>query len=755
MEPIRTLRAEDSTPTFVRYPTPPDGAPNIVVVVLDDVGFAQLGCFGGAIATPNIDRLAAEGARYNRFHVTAVCSSTRACVLTGRNHHAVGIGLTQESVVGFPGYTGRLPRSAATVARTLRDAGYNTMAIGKWHLAANGEYSAAGPFEHWPLGLGFEHYYGFLGAETSQWAPELVRDNSHIDPPRTPEEGYHLSEDLADAAIAMVTDQQQAAPGKPFFAYLAPGAAHSPHQVHESWVAPYRGRFDGGWEQFRDGAFERQVAEGIVPPDTTNTERPSWVPEWSSLSADEQRLFARYMEVFAGFLTHADAQLGRFFDHLESRGILDDTLVMVLSDNGASAEGGIGGAPNVAATLLGGGGDTAADLERIDEIGGHRAFNHYPYGWAWAGNAPLRLWKRYAWLGGVRTPLVVRWPGRITEPGSVRGQFCHAVDVFSTVLDAAGVEPPAAVDGVDQQPIDGTSLLPTFADAGADELRPTQYFEMMGSRGLYHRGWKVTTDYVSALFDERSHIEGSHDFDDDHWALFDLSADFSESSDLSAERPEKVRELQQLWWSEAGRNNVLPLWQFPDSMSNAHPPPRPRPSRVLLGIEGGPITETQLPAMLGGFSVTAEVEVPDGGASGVLCALGDRHNGWAFYLHDGRPTAVFEILSGRGRVNAPDQLAPGTHHLELRYDPSDGGRTSLHVDGDEVASSPLPGIMMFTALIPSGGGLLVGRDRGIAMSDDYSPPFAFTGTIRRMVMASTAPDAADPAAEAEVAARTD
>ena len=756
MDPIRSLHTEDSTPSFVSYPSPPEGAPNVVMVVLDDVGFAQLGCFGAAIATPNIDRLANEGVRYNRFHVTSVCSSTRACLLTGRNHHAVGIGLTQESVVGFPGYTGRLPRSAATLARTLRDAGYNTMAVGKWHLTANGEYSAAGPFDHWPLGLGFERYYGYLGAETSQWAPELVRDNSHIDPPRTPDEGYHLSEDLADVAISMVTDQQQAAPGKPFFLYLATGAAHAPHQVPESWVEPYRGRFDNGWEQFRDEAFARQVAEGIVPPDTINTERPNWVPEWSSLTADEQRLYARYMEVFAGFVTHADAQLGRVFDHLEARGILDHTLVMVLSDNGASAEGGVTGSPNMAATLLGGGGDTTADLERIDEIGGPRAFNHYPYGWAWAGNAPFRLWKRYAWLGGVRTPLVVRWPGRVSEPGSVRSQFCHAVDVFSTVLDAAGVKPPTTVDGVDQQPIDGTSFLPTLDNADAPEVRPTQYFEMMGSRGMYHRGWKATTNYVSNLFHERDHIEGSHDFDDDHWALFDLTTDFSEAHDVSADHPDKVRDLEQLWWSEAGRNQVLPLWQFPDSIARAgHPTPRPRPHRVLLGTEGGPITETQLPAMLGGFTVSATVEVPEGGASGVLCAIGDRHCGWAFYLHDGRPTAVFEVLGGRGRVEATQPVSSGDHQIDLCYEAGGINRISLHVDGTEVAAQPLGGIMLLTALIPSGGGLLVGRDRGISMSDDYTPPFAFSGTITHMVMASASPNASDPETEAEIEARTD
>ena len=376
------------------------------------------------------------------------------------------MGITQEAALGFPGYTGRIPKSAAKLARILRDTGYNTIAVGKWHLAPQDEYSAAGPFDRWPLGQGFERYYGFLGAETSQWAPELVRDNTHIDPPYTPEEGYHLTEDLADQAIRMIQDQQQAESRKPFFCYLATGAAHAPHQVTEEWVEPYVGQFDDGWEAWRQRAYDRQVAEGIVPADTVLTERPPWVPDWETLPADERRLFARYMEVFAGFVTHTDHHLGRLFDYLEERGIAEDTIVMVLSDNGASAEGGPTGTLNEAAGWLGLGEDVEEAIARIDEIGGHDAYNHYPYGWAWAGNAPLRLWKRYAWLGGVRTPLVVRWGDRLADRGGVRPQFCHAVDLYATVLDAAGIAPPGTVDGVTQQPVDGASLLPSFAEPG-------------------------------------------------------------------------------------------------------------------------------------------------------------------------------------------------------------------------------------------------------------------------------------------------
>jgi arylsulfatase len=748
-----TSRVATSTPQFVEYPRPPEGAPNVLMVVLDDIGFAQLGCFGGAIDTPNIDRLAAGGLRYNRFHVTSVCSSTRACLLTGRNHHAVGMGLTQETVLGFPGYTGRIPKSAATLARILRDNGYNTMAVGKWHLAARGEYSAAGPFERWPLGMGFEKYYGFLGAETSQWAPELVRDNHHVDPPRLPHEGYHLTEDLADETIRMILDQQQASSRKPFFCYLATGAAHAPHHVHDSWVEPYRGAFDDGWDGFRQRAYERQVAEGIIPPNTTLTERPSWVPAWDSLSADERRLFARYMEVFAGFVTHTDAQLGRVFDFLDERGLSDNTLVMVLSDNGASAEGGVNGTLNEAAAWMGAASDVTEDVARIDEIGGLETFNHYPFGWAWAGNAPLRLWKRYAWLGGVRTPLVVRWGDRLGDPGTVRPQFCHAVDIFSTVLDAAGIAPPATVDGVTQQHIDGQSMLATFTAADAPDVRGLQYFEMMGSRGIYHDGWKAVTDHVPNQFGERGLITGSHDFALDRWSLFDLTNDFSEAHDLAAERPELARMLEELWWAEAGRNQVLPLYEFPASLAHMHPGEWPPPERIVLAPGGGPIIESQLPATMGGFELVAHIDVPDNGCEGIITSIGDHHGGWAFYVLDGKPVGSFALLTSAARVEG-DVLSPGAHAIGVRYEP--GGTVTLTVDGDDVAEEPLSGMFFLPNLSTPGVGMLVGRDRGLPVSKDYTPPFPFTGTLRRVEFGTRSPGArVDRRTETQVAFASD
>src|SRR5579859_2248890 len=703
-------RVTESEPAFFEYRHPPVDAPNVVMIVLDDIGFAQLGCFGSDTATPNIDHLASEGLRYNRFHVTSICSSTRACLLTGRNHHAVGVGLTQEGVMGFPGYTGRIPKSAATLARILRDEGYNTFAVGKWHLAAKGEYSAAGPTDRWPVGLGFERFYGFLGAETSQWSPELVRDNTAVDPPRTPAQGYHLTEDLADQAIRMVQDQQQANASKPFFCYVATGAAHSPHQVPTNWIDAYRGRFDQGWEAWRIDAFARQLSEGIVPPGTTLTERPSWVPVWEDLSTDERRLYARYMEVFAAFVSHTDAQIGRLVDFLAERDVLDNTLILLLSDNGASAEGGLTGTLNEPSSWAQMPQDLAEACDRIDEIGGHRVFNHYPWGWAWAGNTPLRLWKRYAWLGGVRTPLVVRWPLKIVDRGAVRTQFCHAIDLFPTILDVIGVEPPEVVDGVTQQRVDGASIASTFEDMNAPEPRSTQYFEMHGSRGIYHKGWKATTNYVSPLFGERSHLEGSHDFDDDHWGLFNLDEDFSESTDLSAENPAKARELEELWWWEAGRNQVLPLSDDPASRLAIHPGEYPTPRRADYMPGGGPISESQLPIMIGGFGVTAHIEVPsDRLTQGIICAFGDLNEGWAFYLLGGRPVGCFSVFGRLTRIAAPDPLGPGRHTTDFSYRPAEAGDANLFIAVGETITArghlPIPPIFM--ALATAGVGLLV------------------------------------------------
>jgi arylsulfatase A-like enzyme len=726
----------ESEASFSPVPRPPAGAPHVVVIVLDDLGFGQLGCFGSSITTPVVDGLAANGLRYNRFHVTSLCSPTRACLLTGRNHHAVGMGFLTDIPTGFPGYDGRIPKSASTLARTLRDAGYSTLAVGKWHLTPRWEENASGPFERWPLGLGFERHYGFLGGDTNQWTPELVCDNQFVEPPRGPEDGYHLTEDLADRAIRYVQDQQQATPGKPFFLYFATGAMHAPHQAPREWIDRYRGHFDRGWEAWRSDVFAAQQRLGVVPADTKLTDRPDWVQAWNSLSADERRLFAREMEVFAGFLSHTDHQIGRLVASLDELGVLDDTLLILLSDNGTSAEGGPRGSVNehrFTHDLLD---DPAEQVARIDDLGGFRAYNHYAWGWAWAGNTPLRLWKRYTWLGGVRTPLVVHWPAGVAVRNEMRTQFCHAVDVAPTILDAAGIDWPEVVDGVVQQPVDGRSLVPTFAEAGVPSPRTTQYFEMIGSRAIYHDGWKATTDHIgSQLSIERQLVAGSHDFDADHWALFDLEHDFSEAHDVAGEHPERVQALVELWWAEAGRNQVLPLDDsFIGRAVAMVPPPRPPQFRTVYRPGGGPISEESLPPLGAGFRLVADVETPAGGA-GIVCALGDWNNGWACYLLNGRLVVTFNVFGAPHRIAAADTTSPGRHELGVEYEREQpaGGPITLTVDDEAVAAGQLPVNLPFRWQI-GGAGLLVGRDHGFPVCDDYEPPFPFTGELHHIAL---------------------
>jgi arylsulfatase len=750
----RTLA--ESTPAFPAVPRPPAGAPHVVMIVLDDLGFAQLGCYGSDIETPAIDRLAAGGLRFNRFHVTALCSPTRACLLTGRNHHAVGMGFLTDIPTGFPGYDGRIPRSAGTLPRLLRDAGYSTFAVGKWHLTPRWEQSAAGPFDRWPLGLGFERYYGFLAGDTNQWTPELVRDNASIAPPRTPAEGYHLTEDLADTAIRMLQDQQQAAPRKPFFLYFAPGATHAPHQVAPGWSARYRGRFDDGWEAWRERAFARQRASGIVPASTISTARPPWVAAWKDLTGEERRVYARMMEVFAGFLTHTDAQIARVVDFLETSGLLDDTLILLLSDNGASAEGGPTGLFNEHSFLQDLRAEVAETAARLDEIGGFRAYNHYPWGWAWAGNTPFRLWKRFTWLGGVRTPLVAHWPRRIRSGGAVRTQFCHAIDLLPTVLGAVGIEAPDAIDGVSQQPIDGASLLPAFDDASAESPRQTQYFEMVGSRAVYHAGWKATTDHVgNQLAIERALVPGSHDFDADRWSLFHLEEDFSEACDRADAEPERLRKLVELWWAEAGRNQVLPIEDsFLGRTSALVRPPDGFRWRAELRPGGGPVTEEALPPLLAGFVLHAEFDLPTGEAEGVLGALGDWSNGWACYLLAGRPVVTLNLFGVAHRIESAETIPAGSHRLRFEFSREGkvGGVGRLSVNGRPVAEGRIPRDLPLRWQI-GGAGLLLGHDRGFPVCDDYAPPFRFTGTLHRLVLEAPAFAPRDTAREMAKALR--
>ena len=756
--PSRTrLTLSESVPEPYVPVRAPAGAPNVVLVVLDDLGFAQLGCFGSDIRTPKIDEVAAGGLRYNRFHVTALCSPTRASLLTGRNHHAVGMGFLAELGLGYPGYTGAIPRSAGTLPRVLKDAGYATLAVGKWHLAPGIEQSQAGPFDRWPLGLGFERYYGFLTAETNQWAPALVSDNHYVDPPRSPSEGYHLTEDLADTAIRFVYDVAHHAPGKPFFLYFAPGAVHAPHQVPDRYLSSYAGAFDMGWEEWRRRAFARQIAQGVVPPRTEPSARPTWVEPWADVPADRRRLYGRMQEVFAGFLSHTDAQIGRVLSAIESLGVMDNTLVLILSDNGASAEGGPHGTFNNQSRLVGvDEGDPAALTE---DWGRTRGYYHYAWAWAWAGNTPFRLWKRYSWLGGTRTPLIVRWPKRIDGGGAVRDQFCHAIDLMPTVLDACGVAMPDSIDGVTQRPLDGASLLPTFDDARAGSPRDVQYFEIVGSRSIVYENWKATTDHVGRgnYWEERL-IEGSRSFADDHWSLFDMSTDFAEVHDLAGQRPEIVRRLEDRWWLEAGRNNVLPL---EDAMHGRAPqqvirPAYPTPRSMVYRPGGSPVFDKSLGTFGRGARLTADVDIPDGPVEGILCALGDRNSGFAFYVKEGHLVFALSSQGRRARAAAALPRATGRHTLSCVLSPegTDQIAFTLQLDGRDLSTERLP-ISVPPIWQFGGTGLCLGYDRPLSVTFDYEPPFRWTGTLHSVRIDVPPPAAPDVAAQLREALRAD
>ncbi|MGB0098895.1 MAG: arylsulfatase [Nocardioides sp.] len=710
---------------------------NVLVVLLDDVGFGQLGAFGSDIETPTIDRLAADGLRYTRFHVTALCSPSRAALLTGRNHHAVGMGFLCDLPTTHPGYTARIPASAATLARILRDAGWSTMAVGKWHLTPRDDRSAAGPFDTWPQRQGFERFYGFLHGDANQWTPTLVRDSSPVEPPRRPEEGYHLTEDLVDEALRFVADGQHAAPDKPFFLHFAPGVGHAPHQVPQEWADAYAGRFDRGWEQWRREVFDRQVAAGVVPEGTTLTERPDWIPDWATLSEEERRLFARFHEVYAGFLTHFDHHLGRLLDGLEEMGVLDDTMVVLTSDNGASAEGGRVGSINEHRFGFGRPDDLADNLAGLEDLGGFRAYNHYPWGWAWAGNTPFQLWKRYTWLGGTRTPLIVKPAGGVADPGGLRTQLCHVIDLFPTILDACGIDPPAVVDGVAQQRVDGRSLVGTFADAASAEVRTTQYFEMLGSRSIVHDGWKATTDHVSEGVLDEALLPGSRDLGADRWSLFRLDEDFAEAHDVADAHPEVVARLEAVWQEEAERNQVLPLMDsLMGRLGDLVPPRWPQPPRLVVRPGGSPVADEVVPSLAGGALVEADVDVPPDGGAGVLAAMGDWTNGWALVVLAGRPALLLNVTSTPFAVRSESILPQGRRRVGFRLA---GSRGLLLVDGETVATADLPLGMGASGLQIGGGGLRIGHDAGFPVSDDYAPPYPWSGGLRTVTF--TAPGA--------------
>lgn len=711
---------------------PTADSPNVIMIVLDDVGFAHLGCYGSTIATPNIDRLAARGRRYTNFHTTAMCSPTRASLLTGCNHHAVGMGLIADMCTGFPGYLGQVNDRAAMLPEILTPAGYSTFACGKWHLTRARDMTQAGPFKQWPLGRGFERFYGFLYSLVDQWHPELVRDNSFIDSPDDPT--YHLSDAIVDETIQMIGSSRAADPAKPFFSYVAFGACHSPHQAPASYIEAYRGAFDEGWDVMRERWHRRQVEQGIAPSGSKLTPRNPEVKAWSDLSEDERRVCARHQEVFAGFLTHTDAQIGRLMDWLDAEELTENTLVILLSDNGASAEGGAFGHINLRRFFQRHEEGLGEHLAVLDELGSDKHWNTYAAGWGHAGNTPHKWFKMQTHGGGVRDPLIVQWPSRIREGGTISHQFCHCADIAPTILEAVGIAPPQTVNGKPSLPMQGVSIAYTFNQPNAPTRKRVQYFELMGNRGIWVDGWKAVT----------RHFEGD-DYDTQPWELYHLDNDFSENVNLADHHPEKLAELKALWEKEAAANQVFPL---DDRNLSRLPLTYFLPSRKVwrLGPGSSRLTGYAAPAV-GNRSYTIESDVTFGeGAEGVIIAAGGKAGGYVLHILDGR--LVHEYIGPRHRtiVESEFSLPPGRHCLKIDFRKKGDcrGELQLWCDQDIVAQGWMEDMWPSS---PMAASFLTGYDNGSQLSERYAKPARFTGLIHNVVVKSGEDFQIDPELE--------
>jgi len=695
------LTTYDAKDPDTKYPPieplrPPKGAPNFLVILIDDVGFGATSAFGGPCHTPNIDKLASGGLKYIRFHTTALCSPTRQALLTGRNHHSVGMGGITEIATSAPGYNSILPNTVSPIARTLKLNGYSTSQFGKCHEIPVWETSPMGPFDAWPTGGGgFEYFYGFLGGETNQWYPALYEGTTPIEPEKTPEEGYHFTDDMTSKAVNWVRQQKALMPDKPFFMYYAPGATHAPHHVPPNWADKYKGKFDHGWDRLRDEIFARQKTLGVIPQDCRLTARHAEIPAWDAVADDMKPVLARQMELYAGFMEHTDHHIGRLVDTLEELGALGDTLIcVIIGDNGASAEGTLQGAYNELAPLTG-----FPDIEspefmkaHIGKLGGFEAYNHYAVGWAHAMDTPYQWTKQVAshW-GGTRNGLVVHWPNGITGKGEIRRQFHHVIDVAPTLLEAAGLPEPLIVNGVAQMPIHGVSMAYSFNDAAAAERRETQYFEMAGNRGIYHKGWTAVTRHRTPWLTGAIKLPA---FDDDVWELYDTNTDWSQSRDLSKELPETLHRLQRLWLIEAVKYNVLPLDDRFAERANSELAGRPeliKGSRQILFGGMGRLTESSILNYKNkSHAVTAEVVVPPSGAEGVIVAVGGIIGGWSLYAKNGRLKYHYNFYGvNRYETESTTQIPSGTHQvrMEFNYDGgglAKGGTVTLYVDGNKV-----------------------------------------------------------------------
>ena len=716
---------------------PPEGAPNVLVVLIDDVGFGASSAFGGPCETPVAERLAANGLKYNRFHTTALCSPTRAALLTGRNHHTVGMGGITEIATSAPGYTSMIPNSTAPLAETLRLNGYSTAQFGKCHEVPVWETSPMGPFDHWPTGQGFEHFYGFIGGETNQWAPAIYQDTVAIEPENGDDPDYHFGEDMTDHAIDWIRQQKALMPDKPFFAYYAPGATHAPHHVPREWWEKYRGRFDQGWDEVRKETFARQKELGVIPEDAELTERPDEIPAWDDMPDELKPVLARQMEVYAGFMEHTDHQVGRVVDALEDLGVLDDTLIYyIIGDNGASAEGTPNGTFNELMTLNG-----VTDIEtpefmaaRMEEFGSPSAYNHYAVGWAHAMDTPYQWTKQVAshW-GGTRNGTVVHWPNGFESRGEVRSQFHHVIDVATTVLEAAGLPHPLFVNGVAQEPLHGESMVDSFTDSSAAEKRTTQYFEMFVNRGIYHEGWTAVTRHSIPWM-----MGNEPDIADDVWELYGPD-DWTQSNDLAEEMPEKLEELQRLFLIEAAKYNVLPLDDRRVERFNSDLAGRPLlvrgTSQIMFGGMGRLSENSVINLKNKSHAVTAQIVVPESGAHGVLVAQGGAFGGWVLYTLDGKPAYCYSLFGvERFKVYGASELPAGEHQVRMEFDYDGGGlgkggNVTLFVDGDKVGEGRVEGTvpMLFSADETTD----LGHDTATSVTDDLDEGATdFTGRVR-------------------------
>jgi arylsulfatase len=738
---------DKSSPAWPEPLRAKENTPNVLFIVFDDTGFGQFGSYGSPIKTPNLDTLAANGLRYNNLHTTALCSPTRSCLLTGRNHHSNAMSCITEGSTGYPGGNGNIPFENGFLSEILLQKGYNTYALGKWHLTPSDQLSAAGPYDRWPLGRGFERFYGFLGGETHQYYPDLVYDNHTVKPEKTPAEGYHLTEDLADKAISFIADAKQVAPNKPFFMYFCPGAMHAPHHVPKEWADAYAGQFDDGWEAYREKVFASQQEMGIVPADAELSRHDPDVPHWDSLPAAEKRLYARMMEVYAGFLTHTDYHIGRLLDFLKSIGEFENTVIMVISDNGASSEGGPTGSVNENLFFNNVPESLEENLKALDKLGSAETFNHYAWGWTWAGNTPFRRWKRETYRGGISDPLIVHWSQGIEAKGEIRTQYAHAIDLVPTVLELLEIAPPTTIKGVTQSPIEGVSFAHTFNHSTAPTKHLTQYFEMMGHRSLYYDGWRAVCPWPGPSFTEAGQFFGAAisaetltDLDTHHWELYHVASDFAENHNIAADNRPKLIEMIATWYIEAVKYTVLPVdGRGVQRFAEERPQIAVNRSRYVYYPDTQAIPAGSAVRVLNRpHSITADVEIPPGGAEGILLAHGGNDSGYSFYVQSGKLHWVHNYV-GRSlyHVESGSSVPVGRHQLRFEFkvtgqpDLAKGkgtpGRGQLYIDEKLVGQIDVPLTTPLALGLTSG--VTCGIAPGAPVTPDYEPPFKFTGKI--------------------------